>query len=63
MRNSPERDHLELWRGIDDAVLREAARAHLLKPATRMSEAERVHPKTKQVKPHAGTSLAAYETA
>jgi hypothetical protein len=26
MRQAPATDHLELWRGIDDAVWREAAR-------------------------------------
>jgi hypothetical protein len=27
MRDSPACDHLELWRGIDDAIWREASRA------------------------------------
>ncbi len=27
MRQEPAADHLDLWRGIDDAVWREAARA------------------------------------
>lgn len=30
MREMPVRDHLELWRGIDDAVWREAARAPVI---------------------------------
>ena len=27
MRDTPASDHLDLWRGIDDAIWREAARA------------------------------------
>jgi hypothetical protein len=36
MERAPEADPLDLWRGIDDAIWREATRALAVQPRTRL---------------------------